>query len=49
MRAIYFYALSANRVALIDIYSKGEKEDLNENDRKKLDRIIQEIKKTFLH
>jgi mRNA-degrading endonuclease RelE of RelBE toxin-antitoxin system len=44
VRIIYFYALSAGMVALIDIYSKGEKTDLNEVDKKWLRRELAEIK-----
>ncbi len=47
MRVIYFYALSANAVALIDIYSKADKEDLNEADRKWIKIALEEIKKRF--
>jgi hypothetical protein len=41
---IYFYALSAGSVVLIDIYSKEEKEDLNAKDKKWLSRALDEIK-----
>jgi mRNA-degrading endonuclease RelE of RelBE toxin-antitoxin system len=44
VRIIYFYALSAGVVALIDIYSKAEKKDLNEVDKKWLKRELAEIK-----
>ena len=44
VRIIYFYALSADVVALVDIYSKAEKEDLNEVDKKWLKRELAEIK-----
>lgn len=44
VRVIYFYALSAGIVALVDIYSKAEKKDLNEVDKKWLKRELAEIK-----
>jgi mRNA-degrading endonuclease RelE of RelBE toxin-antitoxin system len=44
VRIIYFYALTAGIVALIDIYSKAEKKDLNEIDKKWLKRELAEIK-----
>jgi mRNA-degrading endonuclease RelE of RelBE toxin-antitoxin system len=44
VRIIYFYALSAGIVALIDIYSKAEKKDLNEVDKKWLKRELAEVK-----
>ena len=47
VRIICFYALSAGCVALIDIYSKAEKEDLNEVDKKWLKRELEEIKGTL--
>jgi len=45
VRVIYFYALSAGAVALIDIYSKAEKEDLNAEDKKWLRSALEEIKR----
>jgi mRNA-degrading endonuclease RelE of RelBE toxin-antitoxin system len=45
VRVIYFYALSADAVVLIDIYSKAEKEDLNAEDKKRLRLAIEEIKR----
>ncbi len=42
VRIVYFYALSASTVALVD--SKAEKEDLNEVDKKWLRRELAEIK-----
>ncbi len=45
VRVIYFYAISAEVVALIDIYSKDEKDDLSDADKKELKRITDEIKR----
>jgi hypothetical protein len=45
VRVIYFYALSAGAVVLIDIYSKAPKEDLNVEDKKWLRRELGEIKR----
>ncbi len=45
VRVIYFYALSAGAVVLIDIYSKAEKEDLCAADKKWLRRALEEIKR----
>lgn len=44
VRIIYFFALSAGFLALLDIYSKAEKEDLSESDKKRLKRELAEIK-----
>jgi hypothetical protein len=45
VRVIYFYALSAGAVVLIDVYSKADKEDLNAEDKKRLRRALEEIKR----
>lgn len=45
VRVIYFQALSAGLVALLDIYSKDEKEDLNDADKKALRKAVDEIKR----
>jgi mRNA-degrading endonuclease RelE of RelBE toxin-antitoxin system len=45
VRVIYFYALSASLVILIDVYSKAEKDDLNAVDKKSLRRALEEIKR----
>ena len=44
VRVIYFYALSAGAVVLIDVYSKADKEDLNAEDKKRLRGALEEIK-----
>jgi hypothetical protein len=44
VRVIYFVALSAEIVFLLDLYSKGEKEDLSNADKKELRSALEEIK-----
>jgi hypothetical protein len=44
VRIIYFHALSAGIVALLDIYSKNEKEDLSDADKKALRQALDAIK-----
>ena len=46
VRVIHFYALSAGTVYLIDIYSKDEKEDLSNADKKALRAILEIIKES---
>lgn len=45
VRIVYFFALSAEVVFIIDIYSKGEKEDLSDADKKELRAAIEQIKR----
>ena len=45
VRVIYFFMLSAGMVFLLDIYSKAENVDLNEQDKKALRLAVEEIKK----
>jgi mRNA-degrading endonuclease RelE of RelBE toxin-antitoxin system len=44
VRIIYFFALSAQLIVLFDIYSKGEKEDLDNDDKKLLRQRLEKIK-----
>ena len=43
-RVIYFFALSAHLIVLFDIYSKDEKEDLDNGDKKLLRERLEKIK-----
>ncbi len=43
-RVIYYYYPSAPLVALLDIYAKGEKEDLTHADKQDIRAAIQEIR-----
>lgn len=45
VRVIYFYAPSRLLLALLDIYSKDEKEDLSNADKKALREAVEEIKR----
>jgi mRNA-degrading endonuclease RelE of RelBE toxin-antitoxin system len=44
VRIIYFFALSAQLIALFDIYSNDEKEDLTNDDKKRLRQRLEKIK-----
>jgi mRNA-degrading endonuclease RelE of RelBE toxin-antitoxin system len=44
VRIIYFLALSAELVLLLDVYSKNEKEDLTNGDKKLLRQRLEKIK-----
>jgi hypothetical protein len=44
VRIIYFFAVSAQLIALFDIYSKDEKEDLSNDDKKLLRQRLEKIK-----
>jgi mRNA-degrading endonuclease RelE of RelBE toxin-antitoxin system len=43
-RIIYFYSSSLSLLALLDIYAKGTKEDLTQDDKKGIRAAIQEIR-----
>jgi mRNA-degrading endonuclease RelE of RelBE toxin-antitoxin system len=43
-RVIYFYALSQHVIVLLYVYSKDEKEDLTNADRKQLKKAVAELK-----
>ena len=45
VRVIYFYAISAEIVALVAIYAKNTKEDLSDAEKKSLNRFIEDYKK----
>jgi len=42
-RVIYFFATSAGRVYLLDVYAKNEKEDLSNDDKKALRAIVRAL------
>lgn len=44
VRIVYFFALSAELVFLLDVYSKDEKEDLTNGDKKLLRQRLEKIK-----
>jgi mRNA-degrading endonuclease RelE of RelBE toxin-antitoxin system len=46
VRVIYFYALSAHLVALLDVYSKEEKGDLSHADKKRLRAALEAVKRS---
>jgi hypothetical protein len=48
VRIYYLDIPKAERVYLIDIHDKNEKEDLTQSDRKVLKKVVNEIKKTLL-
>ena len=45
VRIVYFHAPSANAAVLLDIYSKNEREDLNNAEKKALRQTVKEIKR----
>ena len=47
VRVIYFYAISAEIVALVAIYSKNKKEDLSNAEKAALNRFVETYKKTL--
>lgn len=44
---IYFYAISAEVVALLEMYAKNEREDLTGDQKKQINRIVEAIKANF--
>lgn len=46
-RIIYFYALSVHTIVLVYMYSKDEKEDLTNADRKQLKEAVAELKEAI--
>src|SRR5579864_658868 len=44
VRVIYFFAFTAEVVFLLDVYSKAEKEDLSNADKKELKAALEQIK-----
>lgn len=46
-RVVYFYALSVHTVVLLYIYSKEEKEDLTNADRKQLKEAVADLKEAI--
>jgi hypothetical protein len=44
---VYFYALSVHTVVLLYMYSKDEKEDLTNADRKQLKQAVAELKEAI--
>ena len=47
VRIVYFFALSAELVLLLDVYSKDEKEDLTNGDKKLLRQRLEKIKESL--
>lgn len=47
VRVIYFYAISAEVVALLEMYAKNEREDLTGDQKKQINRIVEAIKANF--
>ena len=46
MRVIYFYAITAELVFLLSAYTKNEKENLSNADKKALRNAVENLKKT---
>lgn len=47
VRVIYFYAITAETILLLAIYSKNESEDLTNEQKKQINRFIEEYKSSL--
>ncbi len=47
LRVIYFYAISAELILLLSAYAKNEREDLTDEDKKNLGRVVEAFKKSI--
>jgi hypothetical protein len=47
IRVIYFYAISAEVILLISAYAKNQKENLSNEDKRNIQRIVEAFTKGF--